>query len=218
MPDKRNRQLGYRLAYKLACDRLARMDPDELCQKSGARLELADGKREITVKFLNQTYQVGLPDMAISAASSQEPVPTRVKLLLLHYLTQAKGSANTGKVITYKELPEGTNYFPVFSKRAIRPLLDNFAREPEGLLDAAGKLGGFRADYGDVAVTISAFPRVPVTIVLWQGDDELAPEGSILFDSSISDYLSAEDIAVLCETISWRLISISRQSPPRDRR
>jgi hypothetical protein len=213
LPDQQNRQLGYRLAYKLAADRLAKMDPEQLCRRSGARLELADGKAQIILKLLNQPYRISLPDIAISAAGSPEPVPTRIKLLLLHYLTRAGGGASTGKVITYKELPEGANYFPVFSQRAIKPLLDNFAREPEKLLDAAAKLGGSKADYGDVAVTISAFPRVPLTIVLWRGDDELAPEGSILFDSSISDYLSAEDIAVLCETISWKLVGISGQSP-----
>jgi len=67
-------------------------------------------------------------------------------------------------------------------------------------------------DCGDVAVTINAFRRVPVTIVLWRGDDEFAPEGSILFDVTISDYLFGEDIVVLCETISWRLVEFQKEA------
>jgi len=51
---------------------------------------------------------------------------------------------------------------------------------------------------------------VPVTIVLWQGDDEFAPQGSIMFDAAICDYLSTEDITVLCETITWRLVNFLR--------
>ena len=47
---------------------------------------------------------------------------------------------------------------------------------------------------------------VPVTFVLWKGDEELPPEGNILFDSTISEYLSVEDINVLCEIIAWRLV------------
>ena len=74
------------------------------------------------------------------------------------------------------------------------------------MIAAAEKLGGRRVDYGDIAVTIDAFPRVPVTMVLWRGDAEFPPEGNILFDSTITDYLSAEDINVLCETIAWRLV------------
>jgi hypothetical protein len=55
-------------------------------------------------------------------------------------------------------------------------------------------------------VNINAFDRVPTTLVLWRGDEELAPNGNILFDSNISDYLSTEDITVLCETIVWKLV------------
>ena len=110
------------------------------------------------------------------------------------------------KMITFKELPEGINYFPSFSKRTIKPLVDHFGKEPHLLIDAAAILGGHRVDYGDVAATINAFPCVPITVVLWRGDEEFAPSGSIMFDATISDYLSAEDITVLCQTIAWKLV------------
>jgi hypothetical protein len=79
------------------------------------------------------------------------------------------------------------------------------------LVEISQRLGGYKADYGDAAVTINAFSRVPITIVLWQGDEEFAPEGNIVFDANISDYLSTEDITVLCETITWRLIRHLRE-------
>ena len=34
-------------------------------------------------------------------------------------------------------------------------------------------------------------PRIPVQLILWQGDEELPPESTILFDATISDYLPA---------------------------
>jgi hypothetical protein len=55
-------------------------------------------------------------------------------------------------------------------------------------------------------VTINAFDRVPLTLVLWRGDEEVAPNGNILFDANISDYLSTEDVTVLSETIVWKLV------------
>jgi hypothetical protein len=70
-------------------------------------------------------------------------------------------------------------------------------------------LGGRPASYGDVSVTIDGFRKVPVTLVLWRGDDEFPPEGNILLDSSISHYLPAEDIIFLCQTITWRLVKAS---------
>jgi hypothetical protein len=85
-----------------------------------------------------------------------------------------------------------------------------FGKEPDLLLNAAGQLGGQKADYGDTAVTINAFSRVPIMMVLWRGDEEFAPQGSVLFDATVSDYLPTEDITVLCETIAWRLIRFLR--------
>ena len=59
-----------------------------------------------------------------------------------------------------------------------------------------------------MAVTINAFPRVPVTLVLWRGDDEFPPEGNLMFDSTVPDYLTSDDTHALCEIIAWRLVKL----------
>jgi hypothetical protein len=123
----------------------------------------------------------------------------------------AKGVPISHKFIAFKELPEGANYFPTFSKRSIEPLIKYFGREPQRLVDAAEKLDGLKVDYGDVAVTISAFSRVPITIVLWRGDEEFPPRSNILFDATISDYFFTEDITVLCENITWKLVKFLKE-------
>ena len=207
---------GYELAYKLACEELARIaDVEQQCLKSGARYLEIDSKKVIVIEYLNQSYLISSPGIEISLMNSDEPVPIRDKILMLHYFTLAKGVPLSNKLITYKELSGGLTYFPTFSKRAIKPLLDHFGREPERLIDAAEKLGGHKVDYGDVAVTINAFSYVPVTLVLWRGNREFVPEGSILFDNTVSDYLSTEDINVLCETISWKLVKYLKKTQKR---
>ena len=213
LPAHKNYEYGYDSAYKLACEQLAKIeDIKQQCLNSGAQYLAVDSKEVITIEYLNQSYQIALPEVEVSLMDSREKVPIRDKLLILHYFIQAKGTPITNKVITYKELPEGAIYFPTFAKRAIKALLGDFGNEPHRLIKAAEKLGGHMVDYGDVAVTIDAFRRVPITIVLWRGDAEFAPEGSILFDGTISDYLSTEDINVLCETISWRLVKFLREA------
>jgi hypothetical protein len=203
----RDYEYGYGLAYKLAGEQLARLDDiEQQCRRSGADCEVIDGKTVITLAYLNQQYQVTLPDIGIALKDSQEGVPLRDKILILHYLAQARGTPPSDRMIAYKELPEGAVYFPTFFKRAIKPITDHFGSEPQRLPDYAAMLGGHRAPYGDVAVTISAFSQIPITFVLWRGDEEFPPEGNILFDSSIADYLTTEDINVLCEAIAWRLV------------
>ena len=213
LPTYRDYEYGYESAYKLAGEQLAEVeDIKQQCLNSGAQYLEAGSKKVITIEYLNQSYQIVLPDIEISLTDSQEEVPIRDKLLILHYFIQARGTPTTNKMVAFKELPQGANYFPTFSKRAIKPLLNHFGQEPHRLINAAEKLGGHKVDCGDVAITINAFRRVPITIVLWRGDDEFAPEGSILFDNNITDYLSGEDIVVLCETISWRLVKSLREA------
>jgi len=102
-------------------------------------------------------------------------------------------------------VPGGLFEHASFSREVLTPLLDHFSKEPERLVEAAANLGGCKVGYGDVAVSIKAFPNVSVVIVLWRGDDEFAPNASMLFDSTVADYLSTEDMSVLCEGIVGKL-------------
>jgi hypothetical protein len=216
LPEQKNYEYGYKLAYELASEKLAKVDTvEQQCLNSGASYQVIDSQKLIIVEYLNRSYQVALPDIEISLVDSEEEVPLRNKVLILHYLTQAKGTPLANEAIAYKELPEGSNYFPTFYKRAIKPLVDHFGRQPQRLIAAAKELGGYRVDYGDAAVTINAFKQVPVTLVLWQGDEEFPPGGNILFDATVSDYLSPEDINVLCEIIAWSLVKFLREGSER---
>jgi len=199
-----SREQGFGRSYKLARERLAKIsDIQEQCRKSGAQYVEPN---EIVINYLNQPYYITLTDVEISLEDSKVEVPLKDKILILHYFTEAKGTPPTGKLITYKQLPGGVSYFPAFSQRAIAPLVNHFGKNPELLIKAAAKLGDRGADYEDVSVNVNAFDHVPITLVLWRGDEELAPNGNILFDANISDYLSTEDITVLSENIIWKLV------------
>ena len=211
LPEQKNYEQAYQLAYQLACEKLAGItDIEEQCRKSGSQYQVVAGKKTVILKYLNQPCQISLPDGEISSMADNEPISMRDKLIMLHYFISAKGTPPAGKLITFRELPEGTVYQPTFAKRTIKPLLDNFGKEPDSLLLFGQMLGGYIAGYGDTAITINAFSRVPITIVVWQGDDEFPSQGNVLFDANISDYLPTEDITVLCEIIAWRLVRLSR--------
>jgi len=213
LPTEENRSV-YNLdaAYALACQQLAEVDIEQQCQRSGAHYQVKDSQQSVTVRYLNQSYAITLPDIEVSLLDSDEEVPPRDKILILHYVTLAKGTPATNELITFRELPGGNIYYPTFTKRTMKPLSDHFGREPPLLVKAGEKLGGHKADYGDVAVVINAFSRVPLTLVLWQGDDEFPAQLNLLFDSTISDYLDTEDVTVLCEILTWRLISYLREA------
>jgi hypothetical protein len=211
LSNQKNYEYGYKLAYKLAAEQMAKVDVERQCLQSGARYLVIDSQKVIIVEYLNQSYQVTLPALEISLMDSEAEIPLKDKILILHYLTLAKGVPLSKKLIAFKELPEGANYFPTFSKRSIEPLIKYFGREPHRLVAVAEKLGGRKVDYGDAAVTINGFRRVAVTLVLWRGDEEFPPRGNILFDATIPDYLSTYDVTVLCENITWRLVKFLKE-------
>lgn len=212
MPKYKNYEYGYNLAYQLAGEQLAATgDLEQQCRRSGAEYKLVDSRKIITVEYLNQSYQVALPDVEISLVDAEAEVPISDKILILHYLTLAKGVPLSHKLIAFQELPEGASYLRTFSKRSIEPMIKHFGREPQRLIDTAKRLGGRKVDYGDVAVTVNGFKLVPVTLVLWRGDEEFPPRSNILFDANISGYLSTYDITVLCDAIIWRLVRFLRE-------
>jgi hypothetical protein len=209
VPEPGVRELAHQMAYKIARERLADLKDIELqCRHSGARC-LPD-KKTIILDHLNRSYQISVTGGEVTLVGSDEAVPVRDKILILHYFLRARGTLLSGQSITYKELQEGINYYPTFFKRAIEPIVNNFKDTPEKLLEIAAALGGKPADYGDIAVTIPGFPCVPLTIVLWRGDKEFPLDGNILFDSTIGDYLPTEDVTIICEMIAWKLVRLSK--------
>ena len=210
LPKQKYYEQANELAFQLAAEKIAEIDIEKQCRKCGARYQIKDSQRAILLQYLNQSYRIALPEVDVLFADSVEKVPIRDKVLIVHYFISAKGTPPANRLITFRELPEGNIYFPTFCKRMIEPLLSYFGQEPERLIESAQKLGGSKVDYGDVAVTIPAFPRVPITLIMWRGDEEFPPRGNVVFDANIADYLPTEDITVLCEIIAWRLVKLAK--------
>ncbi|HWQ70905.1 MAG TPA: DUF3786 domain-containing protein [Desulfitobacteriaceae bacterium] len=152
----------------------------------------------LQINFLGQHYEVDCPSGNFRPeASLQGELPVFARILILHYLTNTVDTIIEGKYISFKELPGGHIYIQPFTNRSILPLAKLFGAQPHRLVEIASRLGGRQTDLGDVGVTINVFPRIPITLVLWQGDEEFAASANILFDASAAQLLPTEDYAVL---------------------
>ncbi len=212
IPAQRNYEYALNEAYQIATEKLRAADIQKVCQRSSAEYLETPGKKTVALKYLNQTCRITLPEVEFLTRDTGEELPIRERLIILHYLTWAKGSPLTKHLISLKELPEARNYFRTYSKRTLKPLTDHFGKEPTKLTQVAPKLGGGKIDLGDASVTIATLPRVPITLVLWHGDNEFPSQANILFDESISDYLPTEDIIVLTEIVVWKLVRLAKQN------
>ena len=195
----------YKLAFGLAKEKLLQSDVRERCVKSGAVYTPAEHR--IALRFMDHACRIHLPEVIFDPLEDGTELGLAEQILVLHYLNTASGAPLSNEMITFGQIPDGTFYVPAFRKRSVDWLVGVFGKTPEALFEAAQRIGGRPTDYGDVAVTIRVFPSVPVTFVLWQGDDEFSPSGSVLFDSTISQYLPTEDVAVLAGMLVGKLCS-----------
>ncbi len=128
--------------------------------------------------------------------------------LLTHY-SMAKQTPLTGNLVKYRDIPGGYAYEGAFQKRAVQPIAQTFSLEPEKLPKAAQLLGGRQLTLGDASGEINALAGIPLTFILWVAED-LPPSAAILYDSSASNYLPTEDLAVLGELTTLRLIEAKK--------
>jgi hypothetical protein len=195
------------LARKLSVEALGRSNLRERALKSGAQYEPGpDGRARVGLKYLNRDLWLSFPAGGIEASGGDEPLSFREEILIFHYLERAKGGGLAGEWISFGNIAAGVFYHSVFLKRCKEPLVKIFGGCPEGLPSIAGILQGEPIPLGDVGVRISAFPFVPLALVLWRGDEDFSPEGNILFDGSVTEFLPVEDIVILAETVIWKLI------------
>lgn len=162
------------------------------------------------IDFLGQQFEVEYPSGKFFPEPSPEgELPIFAQILILHYLANTTATLEEGKLISYKELPGGNIYIQPFTNRSIRPLAKLFGAVPQRLVEVAAIIGGQQVAHGDAGVTISVFPRIPVTLVIWGGDDEFPASANILFDASASAILPTEDYAVLASFVVATLKRLS---------
>ena len=186
--------MNYAAAYEAALAKFRAVSLESMAEHSGYSLE----GQCLKVDFLGQEFTVEYPTGRFDPEPSpQGELPIFAQILVLHYLANVSEVVEEGKLISYKELPGGGIYIQPFTNRAINPLVKAYGENPERLLEVALKYNGQAAKHGDVSVTLRVFPRIPVTLVLWRGDDEFPASGTILFDASAPYLLPTEDYAVL---------------------
>ena len=196
------KQNNLEVSFRRTLEELTKKDIERQCRLAGASYKLTDsGEALITLALMNKVYEICYPRFEVASQDDSRPVNPMKKTILLRYLNNAKESAEKGEIIGFSQLPSGSFYNPSFSQRVVRPFINFFGEEPEKLRWAADKLGGVDIPFGDVGVKIFFLPKVSISFAIWKGDDEFPPEGKILFNSSISSYLSTEGIVIASEMV-----------------
>jgi len=219
LPPQKNLTIGehmariddYKTARAMAVAELTQRNPKGVASRSRSEYVFEEGKEGLMVPFFGQPRRVMWPEVSVAPAGEGPELPLTEQILILHYLQNTSGEEPEGANIDFKQVPQGGFYWSAFVSRAQKPLLMTFGNDPDFYLEVAKAMGGDPQPFGDAAARFLAFPLVPVTHVLWRGDEEFDPEASILFDSTIPGHLPTEDIAALAGASIYRLMAAARQ-------
>jgi hypothetical protein len=201
----------YKAALALAVANLKNVNPKRLETRTGGEYFCQDDGDGLIVPYFGQERRISWPEITVTPAQGEGEISLPEQIIILHYLLNASGEPLTDRSIDFRQVPEGGFYWSAFVSRAKTPLLQAFGQDMDLYRQVAASQGGEPQPLGDAAARFLAFPRVPITHVLWGGDEEFPPEANILFDETIPGYLPTEDIAALAGASVYRLMGAIRQ-------
>jgi len=206
-----SKQKNYQQTFDLACSSLQGMNLEERARKAGANYEKGEGGERVSLHFFSEPYTIQFPQIEFRSPS-KKMVSLVTRILLLHYLIRADGNPLTGKWVAYKDIPGGLLYAGVFARRVTEPLERRFGKSARSFKETGVRSGGVPVEIGDASFILHAFAFVPLQYVLWEGDEEFPPSVRLLFDASVDHYLALEDMVVLGQVTTGRLINRSMRS------
>lgn len=131
--------------------------------------------------------------------------------LLAYYFTISDGTQQTGRWISFSELPDGKFYTQAFQGYTGDKLGRVMGNDAPGFDRSAVALGGRRTEtdksLGDLAFKFQVLPYISLLVVCWLGDEDFPASYRILFDEAVSHHLSTDACAIVGSTLARRLIN-----------
>jgi hypothetical protein len=206
------RQKAYKKAFDTACRDISTGSLEDRCVKAGITDCHRQGEgHRLVVPFFDETIELVTPACTFKSTHGTS-VSLVARIVILHYLLHASGRDVGTELIGYDDIPGCRSYLPVFERRVVRPLLSAFGYARDAFMEAGKALGGNAEEYGSASVTVRVLPNVPLTFVLWEGDQDFPSSMKVLFDRSISEYLPLEDITVIAKMASTRMLAKARKA------
>jgi len=201
-------ETNYRIAYEKFWQDIKNRDPEEIAAARAVEYDSATGR--FVVKFFEEEHVADINGQLVyRRADGRRPELTDA-IIILNYLAYARPLAPTEpRWVSLKEIPGGMIFYPAFHKTAVHDLIEAFGRQASRLQVAARSLGGKPVALGDSAAVFRAFPEIPLCVAVWEGDDEVPPNATILYDPSVEAMLHVESIIGLGMSLAAKLRALA---------
>ncbi len=188
-----NTQTGEWQAWEI----LEGIDPENVCSR--AKVTYDRSLNIYTLNSFGQDIIVSMTGKAMHSDSQESDLLLNKlgdysRLSILWYLVSAKDITLSGKLVRSEDLKGGSIYSKGSHVLPLDRIADKYGSDTEGFIQRGMEIGGEGLDYGDASLKIYPFPRVPIIVIIWKGDNEFASRSDILFDSTCELHLPVDII------------------------
>ena len=178
------------MAHEGLWEQLVGLDGYKTAQR--AKCQYLTNPERYVVTMLKTKYIVNLSDREISSVQPDSLLAEAgflEQLCLLAYLINAQDLPLANKLVRAEALSGGQFFFRGIHSLPTEKLEQAFGEHPEALHQIAEKFGAKPREFGDASIQLYVLPRIPLTIVVWRGDEEFSVRASILFDQTAAAHL-----------------------------
>jgi hypothetical protein len=184
---------GDQIAWAL----IAEKEPGAICQQADVQYDFVANK--FVLHSFGQEIVIDVSNYTISS-------PTQLGERILHgldhffdlaclwYLGKAKNKPLSGKLVSPASISGGEIFQKGTHVLPLDRISAKYGNNLEGFYQKGAELGGLQQDHGDASLLLHPFPRVPVTFILWRGDEEFPARADMFFDASCEQHLPTDVI------------------------
>jgi hypothetical protein len=181
---------NYRIVYDKFWQDIKKRDPEEITVVRA--VSYSSDTRQFVVRFFNEEYILDSDKETISRKADGQVPDVVATIIILNYLAYAQPLPESAPSwVSIKEIPGGMIFYSAFHKTAISVLIEAFGHQSSQLKTVARSLGGQAGPFGDASVVFRAFPEIPLCVIVWEGDEEVRANATILYDPSIESMLNS---------------------------
>jgi hypothetical protein len=183
-------------------------DPFWLSARTGCGYSIINQEEGVfDAKFWGQPISFTYPAFIARDPKTAIELSPFHQAMLLYYFNTADGTPLTGRWISFADLPDGRFYNQAFQGYTGAELQRYFKNDIDSLKQAAlANAGIYLPDSpGNLAFRFQALPRIPMLLVIWEGDEDFPASYQVLFDEATAHYLPTDACAILGSTLTGRL-------------
>lgn len=166
---------------------------EELIKSGNLKEELIKGNKEIDIVYFKKMVKIDMNSKKFIGIDDKKE-----QIIIIHYLCNFSDKKNE-ELITFKNLPEGSFYFPSIYSRIYLPIIEKYGSIPSKFLEKSIKASAEKIS--DFSVKFNVFSNVFYIFELIPEDEEFPADLKILFNKTASEIFEIEDLAIIGEII-----------------